>query len=63
VYICETCRKEIDPDAPDSVRAVELRKTVAMGPTVKYLEGMGVFFHEDCYPAGSPHYRRKPETT
>ena len=60
-YICETCRQKIDPDAPDTVRAVELVKTVTSGPTIEYLEGMGVFFHERCYPTGSPDYRRQPE--
>lgn len=59
-YICETCREQIDPDAPDTVRAVGMHKVVAMGPTVEYIEGLGVFFHEDCYPTGSPLYRRKP---
>jgi hypothetical protein len=59
-HICEACREQIDPEAPDTVRAAELVKTVASGPTVEYLEGMGVFFHEDCYPSGSPLYRRKP---
>jgi hypothetical protein len=58
-HICETCRERIDPDAPDTVRAVELVKTVASGPTVEYLEGMGVLFHEHCYPTGSALYRRK----
>jgi hypothetical protein len=63
VHICESCREEIDPDAPDTVRAVELKKTVTMGPTVEYLEGMGVLFHEDCFPTGSSLYRRKPTMT
>jgi hypothetical protein len=59
-HICETCRERIDPDAPNTVRAVEMHKTVTMGPTVEYVEGMGVFFHEDCYPTGSALFRRKP---
>ena len=58
-HICETCRERIDPDAPDAVRAVEMLKVVAMGPTVEYVEGLGVFFHEHCYPTGSSNYRRK----
>jgi hypothetical protein len=62
VYICQSCRQEIDADAPDTVRAVEMVKTVTMGPTVEWLEGMGVFFHERCYPTGSEGYRRKPKT-
>lgn len=59
VYSCEMCRTRIDPDAPDTVRAVRMLKSVTMGPTVEWLEGLGVFFHERCFPTGSPHYRRK----
>jgi hypothetical protein len=60
-HICELCRERIDPDAPDTVRAVEMKKSETFGPTVEWLEGMGVFFHERHYPEGSEHYRRKPE--
>jgi len=59
-HICEACRTQIDTGAPDTVRAVEMQKTVAMEPTVEYVEGLGVFFHEHCYPTGSPLYSRKP---
>jgi hypothetical protein len=59
-HVCETCRERIEPDAPGTVRAVEMVKTVAMGPTVEYIEGLGVFFHDGCYPSGSTAYRRKP---
>jgi hypothetical protein len=59
-YVCETCREQIDPNAPDTVRAVEMVKTETMGPTVEYIEGLVVFFHEACYPTGSPLYSRKP---
>jgi hypothetical protein len=59
-HVCESCRQRIDPDAPDTVRAVEMQKMVTMGPTVEYVEGLGVFFHDHCYPTGSPLYSRKP---
>lgn len=58
-FLCETCRERIDPDAPDTVRAVEMQKVVTMGPTVEWVEGMGVFFHEHHFPVGSERYRRK----
>jgi hypothetical protein len=58
-YLCEMCRERIDLDAPDTVRAVELQKVVTMGPTVEWVEGLGVFFHEHHFPTGSPNYRRK----
>jgi hypothetical protein len=57
--ICEGCRERIDPDAPDTVAAVEMTRIVTMGPTIEYVEGMGTLFHEGCYPEGSPRYRRK----
>ena len=57
-HFCETCREQVVPDAPDTVRAVEMRKVVTMA-TVEYVEGLGVFFHEGCYPNGSPLYNRK----
>lgn len=57
-HICETCRQRIEPNAPDTVRAVELLKAETFGST-EYIEGLGVFFHEHCFPTGSPHYRRK----
>lgn len=60
-HICETCRERIDPDAPDTVRAVEMHKVVSMGPTVDWVEGLGVFFHEHHFPAGSQRYRRKSD--
>jgi len=61
-HICEACRQRIDQDAPDTVRAVEMHRVEAMGPTVEWVEGLGVFFHEECYPTGSLRYRRKPES-
>jgi len=58
IRICETCREQVDPEAAGVVRAVEVIRTVSMGPTVSELEGLGVYFHEECFPAGSPNYRR-----
>lgn len=58
-HICETCRERIDPTAPDSVRAAEMHKAETFGPTVEWIEALGVFFHERCYPTGSQRYRRK----
>jgi hypothetical protein len=57
--ICEGCHERIDPDAPGTVEAVELERTEAMGPTIEYLPGMGVYFHEHCFPDWSSRYRRK----
>jgi hypothetical protein len=56
-YVCEWCGREIDPEAPDTVKAVERQRIVTMGPTVEIIDGMGVLFHADCYPGGRD-YRR-----
>jgi hypothetical protein len=58
-HICESCRERIDPNAPDTVAANEMTRVETFGSTGEYLEGIGVFFHEGCYPEGSPAYRRK----
>ena len=61
VYICETCREQVRPASePGIVYAVELIRAETMGPTTEYLEGLGSFFHERCFPAESLRWRRKP---
>src|SRR5438477_4885 len=61
VYICERCREQVRPATESGViYAVEMHRADAMGPTTEYLEGLGVFFHASCFPAGSARYRRKP---
>ena len=58
--ICEMCRERVEPADPDVVYAVEVVRIDRMGGT-DYVEGMGSYFHEWCYPEGSPQYRRKPK--
>jgi hypothetical protein len=62
MHVCQRCRQQVRPASePGIVYAVELVRTVAqLGPTIEYVEALGVFFHEDCFPEGSPAYRRKP---
>jgi hypothetical protein len=57
--ICEGCRERSDPDARGTVEAVEMVRTEAGGPTIEYVEGEGVYFHEHCFPDWSSRYRRK----
>ena len=38
-HICEACREKIDPDAPDTARAVERITTWAMGGTTEQIDG------------------------
>jgi hypothetical protein len=61
-YICEMCRDPINPDTPDTVHAVEVKRLDAM-TTTHYVDGLAVLFHEDCYPEGAPNYRRKQNAT
>lgn len=59
MYICETCREEVEPADSGIVYAVEMVDATTMtGPGA--IEGLGVFFHEGCYPHSSSDYRRKP---
>jgi hypothetical protein len=57
-YMCEACREKIDPDAPDTARAVERITTWAMGGRTEQSDGLGVFFHARHYPTASRRYRR-----
>jgi hypothetical protein len=61
IYLCEGCRQQVDPRDTGIVRAVEMHKSVTMGPSVEWIEGLGVFFHEHCFPASSVWYRRKAD--
>jgi hypothetical protein len=58
-YACEKCKAKVDPDAPGIVRAFEQDDvTTFADDTTQYMDGLGVFFHERCYPTGSRRYRR-----
>ena len=59
--ICETCRERVEPSDPDVLYAVELKEVGGFGTGREYAEGLGVYFHEWCYPEGSRLYRRKPK--
>jgi hypothetical protein len=53
--VCEACGKPVDPGAPDVVRAMPAMYLEAGGMT-EWIEGMGVYFHDDCFPYGSGDY-------
>ena len=54
---CTVCRRVIDPAAHDTVYAIEIVQ-VDTPRGRKYVEGAEVAFHESCFPASSPLYRR-----
>lgn len=56
VHICEACREVLDPDDPGVVRALEQVDTSTFGGPDR-TDGLGVFFHESCFPHGDPAYR------
>lgn len=56
--VCEGCREPIDPDAPDTVAAREIVPMPGFGSPHDVAEGKRVLFHEDCFPADGPRYRR-----
>ena len=54
--VCETCGKPVDPDAPGVVKAMPAMKLETIGMT-EWIDGMGVYFHDDCFPYGSGDFR------
>lgn len=56
LYICEACREIVDRDDPDVVRAVEQADVGTFGRPGT-IDGLGVYFHEICFPRGDPAYR------
>lgn len=57
IYICETCRDEVEPGARGIVEAHEMKFVGTMGQPDEWLEGLKVYFHQDCYPYGLPNYK------
>jgi hypothetical protein len=55
--ICEGYRREIDPEAPDTVKAVQLVPAPTFGKPNDVLEGLRVLFYEGCF-VGPPLYKR-----
>ena len=56
VHICESCRQIVAPDDPGVVRAVEQVDVSGSGKR-EVIDGLGVYFHEGCFPFGDPAYR------
>lgn len=46
--LCPYCGKIVDPSDPDATYGVEQLRSVTMGPTVTYTDGMGGWFHPGC---------------
>lgn len=56
IHICEWCREILEPDDPAVVRAVEQRDVSGFGRR-EVIDGLGVYFHESCFPHGDSAYR------
>jgi hypothetical protein len=55
--VCPVCRRVVDPAANDTLHAIEIvRFDTPRGR--RYVDGSEVAFHESCFPATSPQYRR-----
>ena len=53
---CKECGKPLDPDSEGVIGAVEVKCVDTFrGPL--WLDGVRVFFHEDCFPYGSGDFR------
>jgi hypothetical protein len=59
--ICETCNEIVDPADPRIVFAKEVVAAGTMGNPSATVLGLGVWFHDVCFPAGSPYYKRRPK--
>lgn len=59
VTICEMCRNPVIPGQAGVVYAVKLIRVASMGENDAPMEGLGMFFHEAHFPAGSRSVRRK----
>jgi hypothetical protein len=53
--ICPTCGEPVDPEAPGVVKAVPAMHLETIGMR-EWIDGMGVYFHDDCYPYGSSDF-------
>lgn len=56
--VCPACGAEVDPKAPETIRAFEVHDLPGFGQAHDYVDGMRAAFHPGCYPKGSPRYRR-----
>ena len=54
---CTVCRRIVDPAAHDTVHAIEVVKLDTPRGR-RYVDGSEVVFHDSCFPATSPRYRR-----
>lgn len=55
-HTCETCHETIVSGTPGVVEAVT-RIDVSTFGQPEMADGIGVLFHEECYPHGSRAYR------
>jgi hypothetical protein len=53
--VCEACGKPVDPNGADVVKAMPVMTVETVGMT-GWIDGMGVYFHDDCYPYGTGDY-------
>jgi hypothetical protein len=48
IFICEQCRREVDPEGTDTVIGQELLLTRTMGADDQWIEGLKGYFHSGC---------------
>jgi hypothetical protein len=57
--ICQECGEPVDPDSPAVVRAMPAMHLDAPG-MAGWIDSMGVYFHEDCFPFGASDWSVAP---
>jgi len=50
MYICGTCRQEVDPDGSNVIALRRWIPTEAFGGDVQWVEGVGEHFHRNHAP-------------
>jgi len=57
-YACFVCKKPVDFDAPETVKARRIIHTEPLSGDTEEVEGVGLVFHRDCYMENPGVWRR-----
>jgi hypothetical protein len=60
--VCPVCGRHVEPNDPDLVYGLKQVESVGMGPTRQVSDGIGAYFHPDCFPFAANH-REAPRPT
>jgi hypothetical protein len=61
MYVCGTCRQEVDPADPNVIPLRQWMRTRSFGETDQWVEGMGQYFHKQHAPRTGLEWRTPSE--